>query len=169
MSCKVENLEKNMAKLTIEVSAEEFEKARLKAGISIYSFRKMSPKWNVVGKASAALIGLPYFIYSAIVSLPMWAAEFKIRKSVKDPAFKNTVSFGIKLGMKVILTPLYAVLAFCFTPWWLALTLLVLYFPSYYYFHDYLEGCRRWISDIKLLNNKKLYKTFKSIVKDFRA
>lgn len=149
--------------------AEEFEKARLKAGISIYSFRKMSPKWNVVGKASAALIGLPYFIYSAIVSLPMWAAEFKIRKSVKDPAFKNTVSFGIKLGMKVILTPLYAVLAFCFTPWWLALTLLVLYFPSYYYFHDYLEGCRRWISDIKLLNNKKLYKTFKSIVKDFRA
>ena len=26
MSCKVENLEKNMAKLTIEVSAEEFEK-----------------------------------------------------------------------------------------------------------------------------------------------
>ena len=29
MSCKVENLEKNMAKLTIEVSAEEFEKANI--------------------------------------------------------------------------------------------------------------------------------------------
>ena len=31
MSCKVENLEKNMAKLTIEVSAEEFEAALEKA------------------------------------------------------------------------------------------------------------------------------------------
>ena len=31
MSCKVENLEKNMAKLTIEVSAAEFEKACEKA------------------------------------------------------------------------------------------------------------------------------------------
>ena len=149
--------------------AGRFEKERREAGISIYSFRKMCPKWNVARKAAVALIGLPYFIYSAIVSLPMWAAEFMIRNSVKDPAFKNTVSFGVKLGMKVILTPLYAVLAFCLAPWWLALALLVTYFPSYYYFHDYIEGCRRWISDIRLLKNKKLYKTFKSIVKDFLA
>ena len=31
----------------------------------------------------------------------------------------------------------------------------------------YIEGCRRWFSDLKLLKNKKLYKEFKSIVKDF--
>ena len=46
MSVQVENLEKNMAKLTIEVSAEELEKAlqgaylKQKHNISIPGFRK---------------------------------------------------------------------------------------------------------------------------------
>jgi trigger factor len=46
MSVQVENLEKNMAKLTIEVSAEEFEKAvqnaylRSRGKITIPGFRK---------------------------------------------------------------------------------------------------------------------------------
>lgn len=154
--------------MTILGRAAEFDRKRKDAGISIYSFRKMSPKWNAVGKTVAALIGLPYFIYSAIASLPMWATEMKIRRAVKDPAFRNTVSFGVRLAMKLILFPLYAVLAFCFVPWWLALTILALYIPSYYYFHDYIEGCRRWFSDLKLLRNKKLYKEFKSIIKDFQ-
>ena len=127
----------------------------------------MSPKWNVFQKGLTALIGLPYFIYSSIVALPMWALEFKIRSSIKDPAFGNTVSFGIRLALKLILFPIYATLAFCLTPWWLAIILLALYIPSYYYFHDYIEGCRRWLSDIRLLKHKNLYKEFKSIVKDF--
>ena len=47
MSVQVENLEKNMAKLTIEVSAEEFEKAvqnaylRSRGKITIPGFRKI--------------------------------------------------------------------------------------------------------------------------------
>ena len=46
MSVKVETLEKNMAKLTVEVSAEEFEKAiqaaynKSKSKISVPGFRK---------------------------------------------------------------------------------------------------------------------------------
>ena len=147
--------------------AAEFEKKRRKAGISIYSFRKMNPKGNAAGKGIAALLGLPYFIFSAIAALPMWALAFKIRKGTKDLAFRNTVSFGVRLAMKWILYPIYAVLAFCLAPWWLAVILLLLSFPTYYYFHDYIEACRRWISDIILLKNKKLYKEFKSIVKDF--
>jgi len=147
--------------------AISFDANRKDAGISIYSFRKMSPKWNVFRKGLTALIGLPYFIYSSIVALPMWALEFKIRSSIKDPAFGNTVSFGIRLALKLILFPIYATLAFCLTPWWLAIILLALYIPSYYYFHDYIEGCRRWLSDIRLLKHKNLYKEFKSIVKDF--
>ena len=45
--------------------------------------------------------------------------------------------------------------------------ILALYLPSFSYFHDYIEGCRRWFSDIRLYRNKKLYKEFKHIVKDF--
>ena len=149
--------------------ARAFDRKRKETLISIYSFRKMSPMWNAVSKGITALLGLPYFIFSAIAALPMWATEFKIRSSVKDPAFRNTVSFGVKLAMKLVIFPLYAVLAFCLAPWWIAIAFLALYIPSYYYFHDYIEGCRRWFSDLRLLNNKKLYKEFKSIVKDFKT
>jgi len=95
----------------------------------------------------------------------MWAIALKIRSGVKDPAFKNTVSFGVKLALGPILLLIYAILAFCLAPWWLAAGLLLLFIPSYYYFHDYIEGCRRWISDIRLLKNKRLYKEYKSIMK----
>lgn len=146
---------------------EKFEKERCKAGISIYSFRKMKPVLNMIGKGIAALLGLPYFIFSAITSLPAWALSMKIRKGVKDPAFRNTVSFGIKLSLGDIMIIAYAALAFCLAPWWLAIILMALYLPAYSYFHDYIEGCRRWFSDIRLYRRKGLYKEFKHIVKDF--
>jgi len=99
----------------------------------------------------------------------MWAAALKIRSSVKDKAFMNTVSFGVKLGLGTILSIIYAIAAFCLTPWWLALMLFALYVPSYAYFHDYIEGCRRWFSDMRLLRNKKMYKEFLDIVKTYRS
>lgn len=145
----------------------KFEKERREAGISIYSFRKMNPVANMLGKGFAALLGLPYFIFSAITSLPVWATESKIRNIVKDPAFRNTVSFGVKLSLGYILILAYTVLAFCLAPWWIALILMILYLPAFSYFHDYLEQCRRWISDIRLYRRKGLYKDFKHIVKDF--
>ena len=147
--------------------AEKFEKERRKAGISIYSFRKMNPVLNMVRKGIRALLGLPYFIFSAITTLPAWALSMKIRKAVKDAAFRNTVSFGVKITIGDIMAIIYAVLAFCLAPWWLAIILLALYFLAYSYFHDYIEGCRRWFSDIRLYRRKGLYKEFKHIVKDF--
>lgn len=157
-----------MAELLDEVKA--FEIQRKKSGISIYSFKKKSnPTLNVAGKGFAALIGLPYFLFSAATNLPLWATSFFIRSKVRDKAFRNTVSFGVKLAMTTILLPIIAVLAFCLAPWWLALALLVLWMPGYSYFHDYIEGCRRWFSDIRLLRNRKLWKTFKGIVKKYNT
>ena len=148
---------------------KEFERMRKAAGISIYSFRKKkNPVLNTIGKGLAALVGLPYFIFSIIASLPMWVASEVIRGKVRDAAFRNTVSFGVKLAMSIILTPIYAALAFCLAPWWLALALMLLWYPSYGYFYDYIEGCRRWVADIKLLGNKKLWKKFKGIVKQYQ-
>ena len=156
-----------MAELLAEVKA--FESKRKKAGISIYAFKKKSnPIMNAVGKGFAALLGLPYFLYSAVTNLPLWATAFFVRGKVRDKAFRNTVSFGVKLAMTTVLFPIYAALAFCLAPWWLALTLLILWLPGYAYFHDYLEGCRRWISDIRLLRTPKLRKNFKDITKKFK-
>lgn len=168
------DIEKKTAEKPEEMSAilaeaAEFDQLRRRKGISIYSFRKKkNPVMSAIGKGFAALIGLPFFIFSSIVCLPMWAAGEFIRSKVRDRAFKNTVSFGVKLVLTALLTLIYAIVAFCTAPWWLALVLLLLWFPTYGYFYDYLEGCRRWISDIKLLCNKKLWKKFKGIVKDYR-
>ena len=167
IEAKLEAEPEKMAKILEEV--KEFERRRKASGISIYAFRKKkNPVLNTIGKGLAAIVGLPYFIFSAIASLPMWVASEVIRGKVRDAAFRNTVSFGVKLAMSIVLTPIYAALAFCLAPWWLALALLLLWYPSYGYFYDYLEGCRRWASDIRLLCNKKLWKKFKGIVKDYK-
>ena len=171
ISAEIENrlAQKPEEMAAILAEAAGFDKRRKADGISIYSFRKMeNPVLNAVGKGFAALIGLPFFLFSAAVSLPMWIASELIRGKVKDPAFRNTVSFGVKLVLSIILTLAYGITAFCLAPWWLALAFLLLWFPTYGYFYDYLESCRRWISDIRLLGNKKLRKMFKGIVKDYR-
>ena len=157
---KMEALLKNVA---------EFETARKKKGVSIYSFKKKSnPTLNSIGKAFAALVGLPYFLFSAVTSLPMWAANEFIRAKVRDKAFRNTVSLGVKLALTLVLFPIYAVLGFSLAPWWMALGLLLLWLPSFGYFYDYIEGCRRWFSDIKLSGERKLWKKFNGILKEFK-
>ena len=169
----VKNIEDKCAEKPEEMDeiirrSAEFDSNRRKNKVSIYSFRKNSNVLSTIFKTFNAIIGLPYFLYSAIASLPMWAIETKIRKGIKDPAFGNTVSFGVKLGAGLVLFLLYTPLAFCLAPWWLALTLIALWIPSYSYFHDYLEGCRRWISDIRLLFNRQLKDEFQSIVNDYK-
>jgi 1-acyl-sn-glycerol-3-phosphate acyltransferase len=167
IEAKLQAEPEKMEELLEEV--KEFERKRKAAGISIYAFRKKkNPVLNAIGKGFAAVLGLPYFIFSLIASLPMWVASEVIRKKVRDAAFRNTVSFGVKLAMSIILTPIYAALAFCLAPWWLALILMLMWYPSYGYIYDYVEGCRRWVSDIRLLCNEKLWKRFKGIVKQYQ-
>ena len=98
----------------------------------------------------------------------MWVANEIIRSKIRDKAFRNTVSLGVKLALTLILFPTYAALGFCLAPWWAALAFMLLWLPSFGYFYDYIEALRRWISDIRLLKNKKLYKEFKSILKKYK-
>ena len=155
-----------MAELLEKVEA--FEKKRKKKGMSIYSFTKKNTPLRAVGKAFAALIGLPYYIFSAIVSSPMWLTYYLLKNKTRDRAFHNTVGFGVKLGLGLVLYPIYAVLAFCLMSWPFALATLLLSIPSYSYFFDYNEGVRRFISDIKVLTDKKMRSFCKDIVKAFR-
>ncbi len=147
----------------------EFDKYRRKDGISIYSFRKHKDIPVIAGKSLAALLGLPYFVFSALVSLPMWTLEKFLRSKIKDRAFRNTASFGVKLGLGIIWFLILAALMFCLTPWYVALGTLLLFVPSYSFFHDYLEGLRRFVSDIRITRCRKLRKRFASILKDYRS
>ena len=160
--------EENASKMEdILEKVESFEKKRKKKGMSIYSFTKKNTPLRVIGKVFAALIGLPYYIFSAIVSSPMWLTYYLLKGKTRDKAFHNTVAFGVKLGLGLILYPIYAVLAFCLMSWPFALATLLLSIPSYSFFFDYNEGIRRLVSDIKVLSDKKMRSLCKDIVKTF--
>ena len=143
--------------------AAAFEKARRKKGVSIYSFRKKNLALSVVGKGLAALLGLPYLIFSGVVALPMWGIAEFLRNKIRDKAFRNTAIFGVKLAGNIIFGLIYTILAFCLLPWPWALAFLALAGPAYSYIYDYAEFFRRWVSDIKLLGDKKLQKSFDSL------
>ena len=150
-----------MQELFAKVNA--FEKERHKKGVSIYSFGKKNPVLNVIGKGLAAILGLPYLIFSGVVALPMWAIAEFLRKKIRDKAFRNTAIFGVKLVGNIIFGITYTILAFCLLPWPWALVFLALAGPAYSYIYDYAEFFRRWISDINLLKSKKLNKIFEAL------
>ena len=155
-----------MGKILEDVA--QFEKYRRKDGISIYSFRPNNNVLMIAGKTLAALIGLPGLILSGLINLPTWILEVVLRRIIKDRAFRNTASFGVKLVLGTIWNITLAVLLFCFLHWAYALGLLLLVvLPSFSFLHDYMEGMRRYISDIKVMRCKKLRKRFASIVRDF--
>ena len=145
----------------------KFEKKRRSKGMSIYSFSKNNTVLRAVGKAFAAIIGLPYYIFSAIASLPMWLTYYILKGSTKDRAFHNTVGLGVRLGLGLVLAPIYLILAFCLLPWPFAVAFLLLTIPSLSYFFDYNEAVRRFVSDIKVLSDKNMRSFFKNIVKKF--
>ncbi len=163
---KCEEKPEEMGELLEKVQA--FEKKRRKKDISIYSFRKKNEILNMTIRSIIAILGLPYWICSAILSSPMWLTYNIIRKGTKDRAFHNTVGFGTRFIFRVILSIIYAILAFCLLPWHIAVCLLIIVLPTYTsYFFDYKEAVRRFISDIKLMRKKKLQAFHKDIIKEY--
>lgn len=141
----------------------EFEKERRRKGISIYSFGKKNPLLSAVCKGILALLGLPYFIFSALVTLPMWGIFEFLKTKIKDKAFRNTAAFGTYLAGGPIFWLIWTVLAFCFVPWQYALAFVALLYPAYPYFNDYKELVRRFVSDCRLAGNKELKRKFNLI------
>ncbi len=147
--------------------ALEFDEERRKKGISIWSFGRRNNVGRAVGKGLLALLGLPGFLICAVVSLPMWVTFEILRKKLKDRAFHNTAGLGIKLGMGPIVSLIWGIVAFCLLEWPVALLFTLLTFPTFGFFYDYKELIRTYISDLKLLKDKKTSRLFNEICKDF--
>ena len=95
------------------------------------------------GRIALAVLLSPFFVLSAILTLPMWGiAELICKSKVKDPAFRNTVRFGAKLLGTVIMGIIWAVAAFIYLPWWAAVLVLVYFLVSYSLFYDWLNLVR---------------------------
>lgn len=149
-------------------SVTKFEKKRRKKGISIYSFSKRNTAVRIAGKVIAALAGLPYYLFCAIISFPMWLTYSILKSKIRDKAFHNTVGFGVKLAFGIIHFIICTVLAFCLMAWPYALALCLLTIPSFSYFFDYNEGMRRLVSDIRIMSDKDIRNFYKDILKKYK-
>jgi 1-acyl-sn-glycerol-3-phosphate acyltransferase len=152
----------------ILANAATFDRNRRKAGISFKSLGHEKLGLKCLGKALLAILGLPYFIFSTVACLPMWALALFLRSKIRDKAFGNTVSFGIKLGLGAIWYPIVFALAFAFAPWQWALVGSLLAIPTFNYIYDYTEFLRVFLSDCRLACNKGIRKSFDSIKKSFK-
>ena len=141
----------------------QFAKERVRQKISVISTAKKYPLLNSLWKILLLALGLPYFVISAVVNLPIWLTTLIIRGKLKDPAFGNTVSFGVELVLFPIIFAVGTILFFCHLPWtWALLGTVLLYF-SYVFFVDYCELLRRAVSDIRWSFKKKLRQQHKSL------
>ena len=140
-----------------------FTKNRKEQKISVMSVAKKYPLLNSMWKFLVLLLGLPYYLASAVVNLPTWLTTYFIRKNLKDPALGNTVSFAVRLVLSPLIFIVGTILAFCFMPWEWATVVTVLLFFSYSVFVDYNELFRRWLSDLRWTFKKNLRKQYQSL------
>ena len=142
---------------------KQFAENRVKNRISVTSTAKKYPFINSIWKFLLLVIGLPYFIASAVVNLIVWVPTLIIRKRLKDPAFGNTVSFGVEMIVFPLVFIAGTILLFCLTPWYWAIFGTILLYFSYVLFVDYQELLRRYISDIRWVFKKKLRKQYNDL------
>lgn len=150
-----------MGKLLEKVG--KFEKRRRERGISIYSFRHSGVLKNLLCKTLLAIVGFSFFVFGVISSLPLWLTIGILKGKIRDRAFHNTVSFGVKLVMYPILLILWSAIFLCTLPYYIAIPAIPLSFLSCNFIYDYMEFARILISDYKLLFNKDLHKDFTGI------
>jgi hypothetical protein len=145
----------------------KFTKKRKKKGISIKSVTKEKPCLSVLWKTFAAILGLPLYAVAAVSTLPIWLLTMILKKSIKDKAWSNTVSFGVELILHPLMMLACIITTFSLLPWELALAGSVLYYFCYMYFVDFNEFIRKWASDVRWMFNKKLRKSKLQKIKDF--
>ncbi|MGN0033217.1 MAG: 1-acyl-sn-glycerol-3-phosphate acyltransferase [Candidatus Limimorpha sp.] len=133
-----------------------FIKKRKEKRISVTSVAKKTPFWNTLLTTLLIIIGSPIFLAAAAASLPTWIAASIILNSIKDPAFRNTVNYGVELVMNSLVSFIGIILLFCLTPWEIALAGSIFLYFSYIFFLDYCQYFRIWISDIRLFFNKAI-------------
>lgn len=141
-------------------AADAFDAARIARCVSMKSFGWKCMWARILWKTFAFLALLPIFCYCTVAALPIWATSKAIEKNVKDPAFRNTVRFGVQTAMLPLLLIIYGVLLFIFLPWYVALACLALAFFANGVYYLYMENFRIYCSDWRLAASKSLQKMY---------
>lgn len=137
-----------------------FSDHRRKNRISVTSTAKKRPFLNALWKSLVMAIAFPYFVASALATSLVWIPNYFIKRKLKDPAFGNTVTFGVRLLLFPPLVIAGAVVLCCTLPWYWAVCGSVLLVFSHNIFIDYRELSRRCISDFRWSFKKQLRKEY---------
>lgn len=150
------------AKELLELGREA-HRLREKKGICIESASVKKPIVSRIGRILLTLITLPYTIPAAVLASPLvFICQFIFTK-LKDPAFKNSVRFVMNLFVWPLLVLIYAIVAFCLLPWQWAIVAAILLMPAPCAAYELWKTIRFVVSDIKLLQEKKLMALYSRI------
>ena len=165
----VENSLKTATQETQELldTAAEFSRKRHALGIGMASVLKQHIGLSLIGKIAFLLLGLPYFIFSAVATSPVTLLSVWLCSKFKDDAFHNTVRYLISLVLLPLLLLLVGIPVFIVLPWIWGLGFVLLFLPSFFFLHEYLRSMRLFVSDIKWLINKDLRRKIKKTLNDF--
>ena len=150
------------AEKLLELGKEAY-KLRKKKGIDTESAAVEKPLVARLGRIFLTLVTLPYTLPVSVLASPVVGICQFIFTKLKDPAFRNSVRFVMNLVVWPLLVLIYGIIAFCLLPWQWALAVTVLIMPAPKVAHEVWKTFRLALSDIKLLKEKKLKKTYAKI------
>ncbi|MCQ2050739.1 MAG: 1-acyl-sn-glycerol-3-phosphate acyltransferase [Bacteroidaceae bacterium] len=138
---------------------DKFRLWRIQNGISVYSVARKHPVLLMLKNILLLLISLPYYLFSIIVTFPVWVTTLVLLRHTHDNAFYNSIRVGVRISIGAIQLILWTVLFFVFIPHWsLALLLTLLLCPANMLITDYHELARRTMSDFKWSLSKNRFK-----------
>ena len=141
---------------TLFEKVQKFTKLRKEKKISVKSVARKATFGKTLLKTLLVLMGLPFYIAAATVTCPIWFIAYFLLKGLKDKAFRNTANYGVEFVMHPLITAVGITLLFCLVPWEIAALGSIFLYYSYVFFLDFNEFLRIWMSDIRLIFNKKL-------------
>jgi len=147
------------AKQLVE-DAKQFSIERHEKGIRIPSMHRKNPIANLLLKSVLLVVGLPYFLFAAVVSSPITLLAEWICSKLKDTAFHNSIRFLMISFLYPLHLLLFLIISFILLQWYWALAVFAITVPTVLYVYDYLRWVRLFISDIKWLKNRKLREKF---------
>lgn len=102
------------------------------------------------------VLASPWFVFSALATIPMWTVLAGVFAGLEDRAFLNS----LRCGFAMLRLPLwYMVLVLLVSSWltvgWTILCVLC-FLPSHVVFYEWLRHFQRLVSDVRLLHNRLL-------------